>query len=269
MSLLEPLLHPEPRAVIFLIIVLVALLGRIAWWFRYGDYTCVQSFFLFIATVFVRILWRAQVPPWPLAPGQAALLVSNHRSSIDPFFMQAVAPRPVHWMVAREYCEHPILGPLLRIAEVISTNRTGIDTAATKTAIRLAASGGCVGMFPEGRINMTSELLQPGRPGAILVALKARVPILPCYIEGAPYGGTALSPLVMSAKVKVRFGQLIDLTPYFDRDLEDGLLGELLLRTLKSIAALAGQPDYRPRLAGRRWKPTEDDIARDTAALRT
>ena len=31
----------------------------------------------------------------------------------------------------------------------------GIDTAATKTAIRLAQAGELVGMFPEGRINDT------------------------------------------------------------------------------------------------------------------
>src|SRR5262249_58010729 len=81
------------------------------------------------------------------------------------------------------------------------------DTAATKAAIRLAARGELIGMLPEGRINMSEELLLPARPGAALVAIKARVPIVPCYIRGAPYRRYPWSPLLMPACVEVRFGQ--------------------------------------------------------------
>ena len=42
--------------------------------------------------------------------------------------------------------------------------------------------GELVGMFPEGRINTTDQLLLPGRSGAALIALKARAPVVPCYI---------------------------------------------------------------------------------------
>ena len=49
-------------------------------------------------------------------------------------------------------------------------------------------------MLPEGRINTTDEFMLPVRPGAIVVALKAGAPIVPCYIEGAPYRGNPLEP---------------------------------------------------------------------------
>jgi 1-acyl-sn-glycerol-3-phosphate acyltransferase len=266
-GLLDLLSGPEPRALVFLVAVLLAPVLLSVAWVQRSPYTYLQSVFFLLIVLLVRILWRAQVPPWPLPPGQGALLVANHRSSIDPFFLQVVAPRTVHWMVAREYCEHPLLGWFLRLADVIPTNRSGMDTAATKAAIRLAAEGGLVGMFPEGRINMTDQPLQPGRAGAVLVALKARVPLLPCYIAGSPYGGTAISPLRMRAKVAVRFGEPIDLSPYYDRQDEEGLVGQLMLRTLSAIAALAGRPDFQPRLAGRRWRPSDEEVARDTALL--
>ncbi len=268
--LLDPLLSPEQRARAFLTAVLLLPVLRTAiWvWVRRGRYSCLQCLFLFWAMLLTRILWRAQVPPWPLPPGQGAVLVANHRSSIDPFFVQIQAPRPMHWMVAREYCDHPLLGPLLRISPVIRTNRSGVDTAATKTAIRLAAKGGVVGMFPEGRINMTDQLLLPGRPGAVLVALKARVPLVPCFISGSPYGGSAGSPFLMRAKVTVRFGELIDLAPYFGREDEDGLVGELMLRALRAMAVLAEREDFQPQLAGRRWRPTPEEVARAANALR-
>ena len=132
-----------------------------------------------------------------------AILVANHRCSIDPFFVQLIAGRRVHWMVAGEYFKAPLLGNLLRTYEAIPTNRGGVDTNAIKRAIALAASGRFVGMFPEGRINRTAAPLLSVRPGAATVALRAGVPIVPLWIEGAPVGPSIFSPLFRSARIRV------------------------------------------------------------------
>jgi 1-acyl-sn-glycerol-3-phosphate acyltransferase len=120
--------------------------------------------------------------------------------------VQLAAGRRVHWMVAREYCQHPLFGCILRPLQVIPTNRSGMDTGATKTAVRLAAEGRLVGMFPEGRINRTGALLQPIRSGAAVVASRAGVPIIPLLIEGSPMRQAVWSPVLMPAHVKITFG---------------------------------------------------------------
>jgi 1-acyl-sn-glycerol-3-phosphate acyltransferase len=126
-------------------------------------------------------------------------------------------------------------------------------------AIRIVSEGGFVGMFPEGRINRTEDLLLPGRPGAVLIAIKGRVPILPCYIDGAPYGGTAWSPLFMPARVTVRFGEPMDLSAYYGGNQEPGTIGTILLDVMSEIARLAGQDDFQPTLAGRKWRRAEEE----------
>ncbi len=118
-------------------------------------------------------------------------------------------------------------------------------------AIRYASSGGLVGIFPEGRINRTSELLLPGRSGAALIALKARVPVVPCFIEGSPYDGTALGALLMPAKVTLEIGRPLDFSEYYGRENEREVLELVTRRILMAIAALAGRPEHEPRLAGR------------------
>lgn len=213
------------------------------------------------AYVLCKFLWRTE---WPdrlhLLEGKGAVVVCNHRSSVDPFFVQTATGRKVHWMVAREFCEHWIFGLFLRACEVIPVSRGGVDTAATKAAIRMTSRGDLIGMLPEGRINMTDALLLPARPGAALVALKARVPVVPCFIEGAPFRRYPWSPFFMRAKVIVRFGEPIDLSEYYDRQQEPGIVQEIMRRILKAMAELAGQPDFEPQLAGRQWKPTKEEV---------
>ena len=120
------------------------------------------------------------------SPGQGAVIICNHRCSLDPAFIGLMVNRIVHWMVAKEYWEIPVLGWFFRTCQCIPVSRGGIDTAATKIAIRYASQGRLVGMLPEGRINETEQLLLPACSGFVLVALKARVPIIPCYIQGRP-----------------------------------------------------------------------------------
>jgi len=113
-----------------------------------------------------------------------------------------------------------------------------------------------VGIFPEGRINESGDFMLPGRPGAALIALKARVPVVPCYLEGSPYDGTTSNFLVLPARTRLIVGKPIDLSEYYDRDESDRDTQNMLtLRFMREIAALAGRDDHEPSLAGKRWKP--------------
>lgn len=251
----------ELATIAFLSLLVALGVAWVVWRFATSPYTIPQTILWLPGLLLVRVLWRAQLPKHvPLAPDQGAVIVSNHRSSVDPFFVQVIAHRDVHWMVAKEYCDSLAFGWFLKLVEVIPTNRGGIDTAATKLAIRHVQNGKVVGMFPEGRINMSDELLLPGRPGAAMIALKAGVPILPCYIEGSPYDKTPWSPFLILTTSRVRFGRLIETTPYLDRADDREVHGELTLRAMKEIARLAGQPEFEPQLAGRCWKPTQEEL---------
>jgi len=203
-----------------------------------------------------RVLWRVRISGrLPVAAGQGAVIICNHRGSMDPSFIALTVHRVVHWMVAKEYCVHPAFAWFLRTCEVIPVNRGGVDTAATKQAIRWVQEGRLVGIFPEGRINTTDRLLLPGRPGAAMIALKARVPVVPCYLSGSPYDGTPWGCLLMPAKVHLRIGRPLDISAYYGRENEREVLEDLTRRFLVEIARLAGRPDFQPELAGRFYKP--------------
>ena len=63
-----------------------------------------EAFLYFLILALTRFFWRTSVEgAIELAPGQGAVFVGNHRSSIDPLFLQMLVPRHIHFMVAREY----------------------------------------------------------------------------------------------------------------------------------------------------------------------
>ena len=225
----------------------------------------VQNLLMQTTRFLAAFYWRTTWTPFPQLPGRGVVVVCNHRSSVDPVFVQCATSRGIYWMVAKEFVDSPAFRWLLGKCEVIPVTRGGIDTAATKVAMRRVSDGQIVGMFPEGRINMTDELFLPGRPGAAVVAIKGGGVIVPCFIHGAPYRRTAASPFFMSARVRVKYGEPIDAAPYAERiaqgEDEAVVAAELLLRTMQAMAVLAGQPDFQPQLAGRVWKPSEAELA--------
>ena len=65
-------------------------------------------------------------------------------------------------------------------------------------------------------------------------------------------------------QVEVSFGE-----PIWPADVvnsEDNAAVELTCRAIRAIAALAGQPQYEPRIAGRQWKPTAEELEEAMAA---
>ncbi|HVA46369.1 MAG TPA: lysophospholipid acyltransferase family protein [Pirellulales bacterium] len=212
--------------------------------------------------VMTRVRWRARVEGKIALPrGQGAIIVCNHICPVDPAFIALACDRQVHWMVAREYCRLPLLGWALKTLQVVPTGRSGVDTAATKLAMRYARQGELVGMFPEGRLNDRRRFMLPGRAGAAMVALRARVPVVPCYIEGSPWDGTDFGFFLMTAKTRLKVGRPIDISEYYGREGDREVHRALTLRFLREIAALAGLPDYEPELAGKGWKSTNGPLS--------
>ncbi|MFO0941792.1 MAG: lysophospholipid acyltransferase family protein [Pirellulales bacterium] len=197
-------------SILWLLLLTLVSIGYAIWLFKHSDYSTWETILYIPVFLVGRMLWRVSFTnSAPEALKQGAILAANHRSSVDPFFVQLAARRRVHWMVAREFCEHFIFGKVLKPFMVIPTNRSGLDLNSTKLAIQFAQEGRLVGMFPEGKINITSAPLLPIRGGAAMVAIKTGVPVIPLYIEGSPYCRTVWSPILMPARVRITFGEPI------------------------------------------------------------
>ena len=151
--------------------------------------------------------------PQRLPRSGAAILVCNHISGLDPMLLQSVCPRMVTWMMAKEYYNVRGLGWVFRKIGVIPVERSGRDLSSTRAAMRALSDGGVLGIFPEGRIEMTAELL-PFQTGAAMLALKTGVAVFPAAIEGTQHGIDSMLPVYLKPQqAMIAFGEPIRLPP--------------------------------------------------------
>lgn len=146
----------------------------------------------------LRITGREHVP----ASG-GLLIVANHTAGVDPILIHAAVPREIRWMMAAEM-RLPILEPLWSFVGIISVSGARADSGAVREALRHLRDGGIVGVFPEGGIERPRAVLRPFLAGVGVLAVRARVPVLPIAIRGTPYTPTAWGSLFRPGRAHLR-----------------------------------------------------------------
>lgn len=116
-----------------------------------------------------------------------ALLAVNHTSFLDALLLMAVIDRPVRFLMARKMFEKWWIRPFAKAAGAIPFDRVSSPREMVE-AFREARSwieqGGIAGIFPEGEISLTGNVLR-FRQGYNRVVRDLDVPIIPIAVDGA------------------------------------------------------------------------------------
>lgn len=168
------------------------------------------------------------------------LFCPNHISDADPPAVAIAIPRPAYFMAKQELFDIPVLGPLLRHVRAFPIKRDSADRSALRRAEELLKAGEAVVIFPEGGGNEHGTL-QPLHPGALLVALRTRVPVVPVAIANTNrvwvYG--AKFPRRAGVPVSVTFGEPLDLSDLYGKK---GAAEEATRRLTARLAQMLNQP---------------------------
>ncbi len=152
-------------------------------------YTLVPEFLMrFIVWLLVHTVYRLDKKGLDNIPADGpAVIVCNHVSFVDALVITAACPRPIRFVM-----HHAIFRlPLLRF--VFRTNRC-IPIASAKEDPKLLErayddiaaaleAGELVGIFPEGQITDTGDIL-PFKPGITRIVGRTPVPVVPLALRG-------------------------------------------------------------------------------------
>lgn len=201
--------------------------------------------------------WRAN-RRCPFPENGPAIVIANHRSPVDPLILwmnnhlgeRNHHPRVISFLMAREYYELSLLGWLFRAVRSIPVERAGRDFGPARKALECLRQGELVGIFPEGRINLGEGLME-GDTGVAWLALRARVPVYPVFIHGSPQGKSMVDPFITPSRVRVIYGDPVDLADYYECRKTRELLQEVTDLLMERLAVLGGV-DYRPTVPAER-----------------
>lgn len=119
--------------------------------------------------------------------GQLYLIVSNHRSIIDPLIVEmALKKTGINglWVAKKELYNSFFFGMFTRNAGTVLLDREAKTMNGFFTEIKKRVkSGYSICVFAEGTRNKTADTLAEFKEGAQIIAMKNRLPILPVYIE--------------------------------------------------------------------------------------
>lgn len=144
------------------------------------------------------------------------LLVSNHRSIIDPPIIEMALKKTNIfglWVSKKELYNSLFFGLFVRHAGSILLDRGKNQMSGFFADIKKGVSEeSSIFIFPEGTRNKTDKPLSKFKDGSRIIALKNRLPILPIYIKTD--AGKTLKAAIKNDKepreIKVVFGDLID-----------------------------------------------------------
>lgn len=121
------------------------------------------------------IFWQAHLPAGP------KLIVANHPSTTDPFYLLTLFPQPLSILIIEHAFKAPLFGGVLRLSghiPVLSADRH----AAFDAAHRQLRNGQSVAIFPEGDLSPRHGGSLPAHSGAARLALMTGAPVIPIGI---------------------------------------------------------------------------------------
>ena len=166
------------------------------------------SFVRAICWLILKIFWRMEIRGIENLPESGGFIIaSNHVSYLDPAVLVASLNRKIYFITKKEVFKNTFISFLLKNMNAFSVDRDNVDMFAFKKAMNILREEKVLGIFPEGTRSSNGEL-QELKMGALKIAMKTGVPILPVGINGTHkiYPRGIKFPILFKHKIIVKYG---------------------------------------------------------------
>lgn len=142
------------------------------------------SFVKPIVRFIIVLLFRPKVIGLDSIPKEGrVILAGNHTKWLDPVMLVAINKRQLHFL-AKEELFHGITKFIVLGMGCIPVNRKIHDKDALESAYKTLEIDNVIGIFPEGTINRTDDVIMPFKMGTVKMSEKTNSPIVPFGITG-------------------------------------------------------------------------------------
>lgn len=171
-------------------------------------------------------------------PDGPCVIAANHASYVDPIVLWMACPRHVRYIVDRGQYQRPLVHWVAVRTGAIPVENDPRDLGSLRRALLALKQGSLLGIFPEGGRSDDGSL-KTGKPGAVLLALRAGVPLLPAGIVGAFAAYSRHHRFPRPGPILVRFGEPVDLPAAWQGHAAKEHLGEATALLMEKIRSLS------------------------------
>ena len=137
-----------------------------------------------LVKLYIKVCYPSQVLGLDNIPKEGPILLAgNHTKWLDPVLLVGVVKRQVHFL-AKEELFHGLTKPIVKGMGCVPVNRRIHDHNALEEAENYLKNNLCVGIFPEGTINRTSDTVMPFKIGAVKACNVTGAKLVPFVITG-------------------------------------------------------------------------------------
>lgn len=158
----------------------------------------------------------------------AALVCPNHVHGLDSVIVVVHAKRKINVLAKEELFKNKVLNWLGKVFGAYPVKQNSADLGAIKTSLKILKNKEILLIFPEG----TRNGLERGKPvknGAMTIAIKAGVPIVPVGIKGS---------FKVFSKITVNIGKPMDFNEYKDKVNDKEVVTKLTKELMNEIVRL-------------------------------
>lgn len=182
----------------------------------------------------------------------SAILVSNHTSNIDPILFAAHMKEHNYYLAKKELFSTKFKAWVITGIGGISIDRNSNDLGAIKKSLKVLKENHKLVIFPEGtRHNEENMELGEIKGGASMLAIKAKVPVVPIYINRRPKA---------FRKTIITIGEPFEFNEFYGSRLDSENLeraGEILAEKMNELRLSCIQRDSQTKKALRKKKREE------------
>jgi len=140
--------------------------------------------FRFFIRLFMHLIARVEIAGFEFMPAGGFVIAANHIGRLDAALGYYALDRPdIIIVVAEKYQKYAIFRWLVRLTKGMFVDRYNADIHAIRETLRRLQQGQVFTITPEGTRSRSGNLIE-AKPGAIYLAWKAGVPILPVAVTG-------------------------------------------------------------------------------------
>ena len=138
-----------------------------------------------VLKVVFKVLFRPTVVGLENLPKEGRIVIAgNHTKWLDPVMLVSMTNRPVHFLAKKELFDSWKSSWIVKGMGCIPVNSKIKDSNVLESAYKYLENECCIGIFPEGTINRTDDIIMPFKIGAVKACNTTNSKLVPFIITG-------------------------------------------------------------------------------------